>query len=124
MSKLDNFKGKIHTLTLADRKKGGKTSSERKRIINSLKNLKHGKYSKKYYVLLDCTSCPYVGVCPVKHDGFCKYLLKELQVNKKFRDEFIQYFVLDADEIDPLELAKLKIQMNKQYAGYVKKYFE
>ena len=124
MTKLDNFKGNIHTLTLTDRKKGGSVSSERKRVVNGLKNLKHGKYAEKYHVLLDCSSCPYVGVCQIKHNGFCKYLLKELSHNRSFRKQFIQCFLLDEKDIDPLHLVKLKIEMNKQYALHLKQLFE
>ena len=79
MSKLDNFKGKSYTLTLEDRRKGGKVSSKKKALANGLKNLKHGKNSSNHILLLRCSDCPYVFKCSRMHDGFCSYLLDDLK---------------------------------------------
>jgi hypothetical protein len=84
MSRLDNFKGKSYTLTLEDRRKGGKVSSKRKTLANGLKNLKHGKNSSNHILLLRCSDCPFVFRCDRKHDGYCSYLLDDLRNDKRF----------------------------------------
>ena len=124
MNRLDNFKGRIHTLTYSDRIKGGKVSSEKKRQANGLKNLKHGRYSKKLHLLLDCSRCPFLGSCTMKHDGFCTILLKELSHDKRFRKQFLKRFVIDEDKTDLLHLVRLKVELDKQYAMHLKQYFE
>jgi hypothetical protein len=84
MSRLDNFKGKSYTLTLEDRRKGGKISSEKKRLANGLKNLKHGKNSSNHILLLRCSDCPYIFNCARKTDGYCSYLLDDLRNDRQF----------------------------------------
>ena len=84
MNKLENFKEKSYTLTLEDRKKGGKVSSKKKTLANGLKNLKHGRNSSNHILLLRCSDCPYIINCSRKHDGFCSYLLDDLKQDVRF----------------------------------------
>ena len=84
MNRLDNLKGKSYTLTLEDRRKGGKISSKKKSLANGLKNLKHGKNSSNHILLLRCSDCPYIFNCNRKHDGYCAYLLDDLKQDKQF----------------------------------------
>jgi hypothetical protein len=124
MNKLDNFKGKSYTLTLEDRRNGGKVSSRKKTLANGLKNLKHGKNSSNYILLLRCSDCPYVFRCDRKHDGFCKYLLDELRTNDQFRKQFIRNYILNDNDLDIISLVRLKYQLNKYYSDFIQQYFE
>ena len=124
MSRLDNFKGKSYTLTLEDRRKGGKVSSKRKTLANGLKNLKHGKNSSNHILLLRCSDCPYLFRCDRMHDGFCKYLLTELKNNNQFRKKFIRNYLLKDNDLDILSLVRLKYELNKHYSEFVDQFFE
>lgn len=56
-SKLDNFRGKRHTFTKEDSIKGGKASSDRKRVSSAFNAMKTGRYSKRV---------PHCNTCPIK----------------------------------------------------------
>ena len=116
---LENFKGNIHLLTPDDRIKGGKAKSEKKSLANGLKNLKHGKYSDKYRLLLRCIDCPLIGKCDYVNKGYCVYLLEELSENKKFRKEVMQNLTIAKGTNDLLDLVRKKYKMNKKYVEFL-----
>lgn len=90
--KLSNFKGKVHTLTKEDRKKGGRAVSDKKKLANSFNPITNGKYAKK---VPHCHTCPLRSRCsaydPKEPKAACKvidipnyfHLLKALT----FKDE-------------------------------------
>lgn len=91
--RLDNFKDNIHTLSNADRVKGGQMSSPKKTIANRVKNLKNGKYSELYYLLLTCDDCPFIFTCKKRNPGYCFYLLEDLNKDKEFRKKILKMSV-------------------------------
>jgi hypothetical protein len=115
MSKLDNFKGKSYTLTLEDRRKGGRVSSKKKALANGLKNLKHGKNSSNHILLLRCSDCPYVFKCSRMHDGFCSYLLDDLKHDLRFFKHVNKHLKYGLDS-DTLFVVREKYRMNKLFA--------
>jgi hypothetical protein len=115
MNRLDNFKGKSYTLTLEDRRKGGKVSSRKKSQANGLKNLKHGKYSGNHHYLLSCIDCPAVGRCDKMSDGYCYYLLEEMKLNRAFSKQVARCLTVCKDDIDALSFLTKKYKLNKEY---------
>ena len=85
MSRLDNFKDRIHNLSNADKIKGGRVSSPKKTLANSLNNLKHGKDSGHLHTILHCFECPYAFKCSKRRKGYCVYLIEDLKKDKHFR---------------------------------------
>ena len=51
MNRLDNFKGKMHVLTLEDRKKGGKVSSKKKALANGTQRLEAWQEFKQSHTI-------------------------------------------------------------------------
>lgn len=117
---LENFKGNIHLLTKTDRIRGGKARSKRKSMVNGLKNLRHGKYSENYRLLLTCFDCPFIGRCNYVHKGYCVFLLDEISMNKRFRKEVMRKLTIPKDTNNILDLVKRKYQMNKHYVEFLK----
>ena len=54
-SQKEYFGNKSHTLTLEDRKKGGRRTSDKKTRANGVKNIKTGKYTDKVPHCHTCT---------------------------------------------------------------------
>ena len=115
MSRLDNFKGRIHRLTKADRIKGGRMSSAKKSRANSVKNLIHGKNSDKRYFLLTCMDCPAIGRCDKVNDGYCYYLLEEMKLNRDFSKQVATSLYVEKNELDPISFLQKKYALNKEY---------
>ncbi len=118
---IENFGGKIYTLTQEDRIKGGKVSSNKKTLANGLKNLKHGKYSSDHILLLRCMDCPFIFKCDRKHDGFCSFLLDEMKIDKRFF-KIVKGLKFENGSIDLLDLVRKKYQMNKKYIEFVEEF--
>lgn len=74
-SKLDNFKGNIHTLTKEDSSKGGKTVTPKKVLANSFNSMKTGKHSSR---VPHCHTCIIKKQCsyydPADRKASCKVL--------------------------------------------------
>lgn len=119
MNRLDNFKGKMHVLTLEDRKKGGKASSKKKSLANGLKNLKHGRNSDNHILLLRCSDCPYVFSCDRKHDGYCSYLLDDIKNNPQFF-KYVNKHLKYRSDSDLLFIVREQYRMNKVFARMLK----
>jgi len=115
MSRLDNFKGKIHTLTREDQVKGGRVSSAKKSRANSVKNLIHGKNSDKRYFLLTCMDCPAIGRCDKVNDGYCYYLLEEMKLNRAFSKRVAASLHVGKNDLDPITFLRKKYALNKEY---------
>jgi hypothetical protein len=91
--RLDNFKDNIHSLSNADRVKGGLKSSPKKTQANGVKNLKNGKYSELYHMLLTCEDCPFIFTCEKRNPGYCPYLIEDLNKDKTFRKQILKMSV-------------------------------
>lgn len=115
MSQINNFNGKIHRLSHADRVKGGKVSSRKKSQANGLKNLRHGKYSGNHHYLLSCVDCPAVGRCDKMSDGYCYFLLEEMKLNRDFSKQVARCLTVGKDDIDALSFLTKKYRLNKEY---------
>ena len=103
-SKLDNFKGKMHTFTHEDRVKGGKTKSIKKTFSARLNAMKNGKYAQG---IKTCDKCHVTFICPLKTkephqkcELFSAKMIysvmraRELSTVEEF-DKFISEFVKD-----------------------------
>lgn len=121
MSRLDNFKGKMHVFTPEDRLKGSKTITWKRVLANRLNAMKSGRYSKG---LKECVKCKVTFACPFrKASSECVLfspksvykimLAKELQTVEQF-DEFISEFVKEY----------LKVQNSKESAEELKSFLE
>lgn len=115
MSRLDNFKGRIHKLTSADRIKGGSVSSPEKTQANSIKNLIHGRNSDKRYFLLTCEDCPAIGRCDKVSNGYCYYLREEMKLNRAFSKRVATSLHVERDGLDPITFLRKKYALNKEY---------
>ncbi len=117
MNRLENFKGRIHKLTLDDRKKGGKVSSKKKTLANGVKNLSHGRNSDKLFFLLNCIDCPMFGSCKKRHDGYCTYLLEEMKANRDFSKQVAINLNVSKKNLDLTSFLKKKYELNKEYVA-------
>jgi hypothetical protein len=115
MSRLDNFKGRVHKLTQEDRVKGGRMSSAKKTQANSVKNLIHGKNSDKIYFLLTCMDYPAIGRCNKVSDGYCYYLLEEMRLNMDFSKQVATSLYVEKNKLDPISFLQKKYALNKEY---------
>jgi len=119
---IENFKDKIHTLSNAERIKGGRVSSPKKTLANSLNNLQHGKYSRHLHTLLHCSECPYSYKCAKKRNGYCVYLIQDLKKDNLFRKMIIDKRIKrDSNDLVPFVVAKYSLQ--KEYIKMLKKHF-
>lgn len=63
--KLDNFKGKRHTFTQEERRKGGKNRTDEKIFRSQTNAIKKGRMQNK---LKNCDSC-FIPLCPFFEEG-------------------------------------------------------
>ena len=122
MTRLDNLKGHIHTLTHEDRVNGGKTSSSKKSKANAFKNLKHGNHSKFNYPILSCVDCPYFSHCLKRSNGYCAYLVKDIAKDQKLRKKVMKYSSLK-EKGDIVTFTISLYSLRKMYVDYLRKYF-
>ena len=122
MSRLNNFKDAIHNLSNADKIKGGKVSSPKKTLANSINNLQHGRYSGHLHTLLHCSECPYAFQCSKRRKGYCVYLIEDLKKDKLFRKTIIDKRIKkDSNDLVPFVVAKYSLQ--KEYIKLLKNRF-
>lgn len=123
MSRLDNFKNRIHALTTADRINGGKQKTKDKYLANSIKNLKHGKRANYSHQLLRCVDCPYFFECDKRSSGYCAYLIEDLKKDRKLRRMLMDMPRHKKDNSDPFPFVASMYRINRYYIAYLKKYF-
>ena len=122
MSRLDNFKDTIHKLSNADKIKGGKMSSPKKTLANSLNNLKHGRYAEHLHTILHCSECPYAFQCSKRRSGYCVYLIEDLKKDKGFRKLIFEKRIKkESNDLVPFLVSKYALQKN--YIKYLKNRF-
>ncbi len=122
MSRLDNFKGRIHLLSNADRIKGGSVSSLRKSQANAFKRLRTGKHSNFNYPILSCVDCPYIFECQKKNGHYCVYLVKDFSKDKDFRKKIFTN-IFRKETTDDLKFVISLYSLRQMYIIYLKKYF-
>jgi len=123
MSRLNNFKDAIHNLSNADKIKGGKVSSPKKTLANSINNLQHGRYSGHLHTLLHCSECPYVFQCYKRRNGYCVYLIEDLKKDNFFRKIILEKRInKNSTDLVPFVVAKYALQ--KEFIKQLKKYFK
>lgn len=122
MSRLDNFKDTIHKLSNADKIKGGKVSSPKKTLANSLNNLKHGRYAEHLHTLLHCSECPYAFKCSKRRKGYCVYLIEDLKKEKTFRKLILEKRI-EKDSNDIMSFVIAKYALQKKYIEKLKSLF-
>jgi len=122
MNRLNNFKERIHELSTADKIKGGKVSSPKKTLANSLNNLQHGRKSKHLHTILHCSECPYAFKCSKKRNGYCVYLIEDLKKDKTFRKMILEKRIKkNSNDYVPFVVAKYSLQ--KEYIKHLKSRF-
>lgn len=120
MVDIKNFKNKIHKLSNADKIKGGRVSSPKKTLANSLNNLQHGRCSRHIHTLLHCSVCPYAFRCTKRRNGYCVYLIEDLKKDKAFRKLILEKLIKkDSNDLMPFVIAKYSMQ--KEYIKKLKK---
>jgi hypothetical protein len=120
---INNFKNKIHELSNADKITGGRVSSAKKTLANSMNNLKHGRYSGHIHTLLHCSECPYAFRCTKRKKGYCFYLIEDLKNDKSFRKIILEKRIKkNSNELIPFLVSKYALQ--KEYIEYLKNRFD
>jgi hypothetical protein len=117
--RLDNFKGKIHTLSNEDRIKGGSMSSQKKTLANRVKNLKHGKCSELHHLLLTCVDCPFIFSCEKRNPGYCPYLLEDLNKDKIFRKQILERSI-NKNNQNPAQFISTKYYLKNWFIERIK----